>query len=87
MHVRTDLTREVSMSHSSLLNNLIPKVFPEDLHGVVMLDVACGYGGRGFLIRKATPATSSTSFSRPSHQTSKGEDNRECCQEDQCRRH
>jgi ubiquinone/menaquinone biosynthesis C-methylase UbiE len=39
------------MSHSPLLNDLILKLLPEDLHGVVILDVACGYGDWGFLMR------------------------------------
>jgi 16S rRNA G1207 methylase RsmC len=39
------------MSHSPLLNDLILKVLPEDLNGVIILDVACGYGDWGFLMR------------------------------------
>ena len=39
------------MSHFGLLDWYVLRIFPEDLSGRVILDVACGLGSWGFLIR------------------------------------
>jgi len=39
------------MSHSHLLNTYVLGLLPEDLRNMVVLDVGCGFGEWGFLIR------------------------------------